>query len=86
MWVILISAVRGASIGQRMWQAQAERKHLPVITEIQRGDSEPMKTVKRLVLEMAAYSASARPTMDRVEEQLTLLNGNNITTYINNID
>ena len=65
-----------ASIGQRMWQAKAERKTLPGIIKICHKDTKQEKAMKQLILDMTKYDPDSRPSMDEVELQLTMLIGN----------
>ena len=72
--------VLGLKLGQVMWQANAERRPLPTIFGIRSGDSELMKAMKSLALDMTRFQPDERPTMDEVELRITDIVG----TFANN--
>ena len=58
-----------------MVRAEALKKTMPFILEVQQKESSSKKAMKRLILDMTQYSPEDRPSMDDVELQLTAIEG-----------
>ena len=58
-----------------MWQANAKNTPMPCVIEISSSDTEEVKMMKRIILDMTKYTPEDRLSMDDVEQRFTDLIG-----------
>ena len=67
--------VLGPPLGKTMWQANHQRKKLPVFIEVNRKDEDVLKRMKTLIVAMTQFASADRPSMEDVELELKELYG-----------
>ena len=63
-------SLKCGSFGRKQLKAYMNRKPLPVIVQINVGDSDHIRTIKHIILDMTSFDASKRPSSADIRRQI----------------
>ena len=62
--------LKSGSFGRKQLKAYMNRKPLPAIVQINVGDSDHIRTIKHIILDMTSFDASKRPSSADMRRQI----------------